>query len=319
MNLAPGIHLDVDPVDYHADPCVEPSINQSLIKVMWDQSPAHARAQHPRLALALPAELEEEAAEKYDKAKVIGDAAHSMLLGRGKKLAVFDYPTWQSKDAKEDRASALASGQTPILEKHHRIALAMYAAALEQLKERDLLYLFDEGVGHSEVVLIWKMGEMYCRTMIDRLKVDRLHVTDYKSTQMSAAPQTIGSLMANAGWPVQAAMHELGLDTLDRDNAGRRRHTFIVQEQYPPFFLCHYDLTEAHLHLGRKRLHIGLRTWEDCMHRQAWPAYPLETQYPEFPAWMEKKWTEAELEHEHRQVERGETQVGRPTNILAAY
>lgn len=299
MNLSPGIHFDVDPVDYFNDPCVEPSVSQSLIKTLLEQSPAHARAQHPRLALPLPAEVEEEHAEKYDKTKTIGSAFHGMLLGRGKELAIGDYPTWQSKDAKQHKADALEEGMIPILEKHYQVALAMYGAAVQQMQERGLMRHFEPDAGRSEVVLVWKVGGIMCRTMIDRLSGDMLEVLDLKTTGLNAAPPA-GSLMAEAGWPMQAAMHELGLDTLDAKNAGRRRHTFIVIEQYPPFALVHYVMTEALVHLGRKRLHMGLRTWEDCVRSGVWPAYPIEAQYPEMPGWIEKKWTEAELEHEHR-------------------
>ena len=315
MLTAPGIYFDVDVAEYHADPCAEPSVNQSLIKVLLEQSPAHARAAHPRLALPLPAEVEEENAEKYDKVTAIGDAFHGMLLGRGKKLAIGDYPTWQSKDAKEFRSDALEDGFVPILDKHHRVALAMYAAAVVQLQERDLMWLFEPDIGRSEVVLVWKMGEITCRTMIDRLSNDIREVVDLKTTRLNAAPRAIGSLMANAGWPIQTAMHELGLDTLNPENAGRRRHTYIVIEQYPPFALVHYVMTEALIHLGRKRLHIGLRSWEDCLHRGIWPAYPIEAQYPEMPGWIEKQWTERELEHEASRPH-DEPPGG---NILAAY
>jgi hypothetical protein len=309
MTLQQGIHFDVEAADYHADPAPEPSVSQSLVKVLLDQSPLHAKCEHPRLAP--PAYADEDEDEKYNKAKVIGDAVHFLLLGRGKEMQVFDAPNWSAtgmgKGAKaqlqEDRSAAIADGKTPILKKHEEIARAMTFAATAQLTERDLIVPFDEGGGHSEVVLVWQEGGIWRRTMIDRLTLNRRHVLDYKTTGMNAAPHAIGNLMANAGWPLQAGMHERGLDILDPENAGRRRHTFICQEQYPPYALVAYDLPESLLHMGRKRLQIGLDIWDECMRSGRWPAYPIETQYPELPGWTEQKWTAREIEHADRRRE----------------
>jgi hypothetical protein len=47
MIIQPGIYYDITPADYFADPCPEPSATQSVLKVLLDQSPAHARCEHP--------------------------------------------------------------------------------------------------------------------------------------------------------------------------------------------------------------------------------------------------------------------------------
>ncbi|MBK8009562.1 MAG: hypothetical protein IPK23_14905 [Rhizobiales bacterium] len=65
----PGIYQMPAP-DYFADPCPAPSLNQSLAKVLLDQSPLHAFYEHPRLC---PPEIEDEQ-EKYDKTKATGNA-----------------------------------------------------------------------------------------------------------------------------------------------------------------------------------------------------------------------------------------------------
>lgn len=293
MITAPGIFTDIRPDDYLADPCPEPSVTQSIVKTLLEHSPAHARAEHPRLALPLPAAVENETTEKYNKAQAIGDAVHGMLLGRGKTLAVGQFDSWRGKDPQKFKDVAIAEGKTLILEKHWNVANAMYGEACRQLRERGLHASFVD-FGGSEVVLAWQEGGAWCRTMIDRLSEDRRHVLDFKSTAMNASPHAVGALMANAGWPIQAAMHERGLNALDPDNAGRRRHTFILQEQYPPYALAAYDMREAVMHMGRKRLELGLCSWFECMRTGVWPAYPIETQYPELPGWVEQRWLERE-------------------------
>lgn len=296
----PGIYTDFPAVEYFADPTPEPSVTQSLIKTLLDQSPAHARAEHPRL---MPADGDdEEVTEKYSAAKAIGDAVHLQLLGRGKKVAIGSFDAWTTKVAKEFKAAAIADGATPILSKHWERAMLIVEIAQNQLEMRGLLQHFAPDAGDSEVVLAWQewVGSpgvyIWHRTMIDRLSAGRRVVIDIKTTGLNAAPHAIGSLMADAGWPLQAAMHERGLNVLDPDNAGRRRHLFIVIEQYPPFALAVYEVGEALLHMGRKRLQTGLSIWGECMRTGLWPAYPIGTMKPEMPGWVEKKWLEAEQE-----------------------
>jgi len=309
MITKPGIFTDIDPAAYHADPCPEPSVTQSLVKVLLDQSPAHAKHAHPRLAP--PVEADDET-EKYVKARAIGDAAHMLLLGRGKRLRVIEADSFRTKIAQEHRNDAVLHGQTPILEKHFQIADDMYRAAIPQLAARDLWTQFqpNPSVADSEVVLAWQEGGIWCRTMIDRLSADCRRVLDVKTTERNAAPHAIGPLVQD--WIVQAAMHERGLNVLDPDSAGRRTHTFVVQEQYPPYALVAYDLPESVMHMGRKTLAIGLEIWGECMRTGAWPAYPTETQIPELPSWHERRMLDRELAHEERRRE------GVPSDILAA-
>jgi hypothetical protein len=85
----PGIYVDFPEWAYHQDPCPEPSFNQSIGKVLIAQSALHARTEHPRFATPVAAEDEE--SEKYVVAKAIGNAAHKLIIGRGKDIAVGDF------------------------------------------------------------------------------------------------------------------------------------------------------------------------------------------------------------------------------------
>jgi hypothetical protein len=129
----PGIYRDFDGEAYFADPCPTPSISQSMCKTLIEQSPLHAKMAHPRLAP--PVTEEDETAEKYDQAKAIGNATHSMVLKRGKKIAIIDAPNFQTKAAKEAKAAAILDGCEPVLKKHAVTASAMCFAANEQLAQ----------------------------------------------------------------------------------------------------------------------------------------------------------------------------------------
>src|SRR5258705_12405590 len=113
----PGIYRGVASADYFDDPCAEPSLSQSIAKIIIEQSPLHARQAHPRLALPIEGD-DEDAAEKYEKAKAIGNAAHMVMIGRGKKLAIIDAPDFRAKAAQTDKQAAIQRGEEPILRKH---------------------------------------------------------------------------------------------------------------------------------------------------------------------------------------------------------
>lgn len=296
MTLPQGIHFDVPSADYFADPCERPSLTQSISKVLIERSPAHAFAAHPRLSPPDPEEPE--APEKYDSAKAIGNAAHALLIGRGKTMAVADFPTWQTKDAKAFKADAIDGGRQPILEKHMAQAERMVAAGRAQLRECGWGDVFDAGAG--EVVLVWQEAGLWFRTMIDWLPANNLRPVDYKSTGLSCAPHAIPNLMANAGWDIQAAMHERGLDALDPDNRGRRKFRFIPQENDAPFALTPVELSEAVLTIGRKKLDYAIRLWRECMATGAWPAYGTDVCRPELPGWHESRWLDREVAESER-------------------
>lgn len=295
----PGIYRDLAPADYFADPCPSPSLTQSIAKILIDESPAHARLAHPRLVPPVAEDAaEEDTAEKYDAVKAIGNAAHAALIGRGRDIAEGNFDSWRSKDAKTFKAEALASGKIVILSKHLARAQDMIKAASYQLDAAGHRDAFRKGNG--EVVLAWREGDVWFRTMIDWL-VDTTKPYDYKSTGLSVAPHVVVDRPSLEGWDIQAAMHERGLDALDPTNAGRRTFHYINQENEPPYALVPVRISEHDLTMGRKKLDYAIEIWRRCMELNTWPLYPADTVMSRPRAWTEARWLERELEHEeHR-------------------
>ena len=288
----PGIFYDMDSEVYFADPCPTPSLTQSVAKILIEQSPLHARQAHPRLAE--PVDGDEDTAEKYDKAKAIGNAAHAIMLKRGKKIAIIDVPNFTSKAAKEAKQQALIDGAEPVLQKHHAIAERMVLAANGQLSQiAGCERAFRDGSG--EVVAANVEDGLWLRTMIDWITPDLREVWDLKSTGMSASPYATGKLMSSAGWHVQAAMIERILNVVDPDGAGRRKYRFVCQENDEPFALTVNEIGEAALTIGRKQIDYAINVWRICMNTGEWPAYPLRIIRPELPAWAENSWIEREI------------------------
>lgn len=307
----PDIYREFDVAAYHADPCPAPSFSQSIGKILIDRSPLHAFAAHPRLTPPDPATDDE---ESYNKAKAIGDAAHALMIGRGKTLAVGAFDSWRSKEAKTFKTDALGAGKTPILDGHFTTAHALLRAATAQIGAHEENTCFTNGAG--EVALIWQEGPLWFRCLVDWLHDDLRTVDDYKTTAMSVAPHVLGIRAADAGWEIQAAMIERGLDVLDPDNAGRRRFRFIAQEQDAPHALNVMPMTEHWMTMGRKRLQHAVDMWASCMISKQWPGYPPFAVTPEYPGFKETQWLNREVADEANR-ERVPRAKFEPHNIMA--
>ncbi|MHB1207896.1 MAG: PD-(D/E)XK nuclease-like domain-containing protein [Rhodospirillaceae bacterium] len=290
----PGIYKNFDEAAYFADPCPGPSLTQSVAKVLIEQSLLHAREEHPRLASP---DDDDDEAEKYVKAQAIGNAAHAILIGRGKTLAIGQFDSWRGKDAQAFKDAALEDSQTPILEKHfnaaHRMALAtrlqLTAAAAE---DRVLDDAFVNGNG--EVVIAAEIDGIWLRSLVDWMVNPRL-LFDYKSTAASVAPHVIPNKMADDGWPIQAAMQERILDVLDPDGAGRRRFFFVAQENYKPFAITVHELPEGTMAMGRKMVAKAEAMWREAITMGRWPGYEPRIHQPEYPGWKESAWLNREI------------------------
>lgn len=283
----PGFYPHMSAGDYHADPCPEPSLTQSIAKLLLERSPLHAWHAHPRLN---PAFAREEPT-KFDVANV----AHKLLLGRGKDVAVIDAADWRTKAAREERDSAIASGRLPILAEQYERAEMMVYCARDQISAAGLGDVFSSGDG--EMVIAWQDGDgLWQRAMIDWLSHDRRLVLDYKTTLASAAPHAIPTKMAADGWCIQAAQHEAGLDALEPESAGRRRHIFVCQEATEPYALSIVEIPEAALTIGRKQLAVARDIWSACSRAGIWPGYPRGVIRPAYPEWAESRWIDREID-----------------------
>jgi hypothetical protein len=282
----PGIYRDVSEADYRADPCPKPSLTQSTCKTLIASAPAKAFAENARLNPNC-------AGEDDEKAFDLGNVAHRLVLGRGKDFEVMDYSDWRTKIAKEARAEVIKAGRVPILEDQFGRALLMNDHLRAQLDRHEDRNAFTNGA--AEVMIAWEEGGFWYRSLIDWLHDDLRTVDDYKSSGMSMAPHMLGIRAESAGWHVQAAFIERGLDILDPAGAGRRKFRFIGQETDEPYLMSVMHMDEYWLTMGRKKVAYADTTWRICLTRNQWPGYPPRGQTPDFPGFKEKQWLDREI------------------------
>jgi hypothetical protein len=273
----PGAYR-MDDATYRSDPTGSFSLNSTTAKVLIEKSPLHAK----RLL-----EQDPEDEKVFD----IGLAAHVMLLERGRTLAIIEASDYRTKAAQEARKAALSGGQLPILQHQHARVQTMLEATdsyIASIKPRPFMD------GYAEIAIFAKQDGMWLRALVDWLHQDCLWVDDYKTTDESAAPDAIERRMYSHGWDIQAAMHERILDQIDPDNAGRRKHRFVVQETKEPYVTTVGILSEEAMTMGRKRLNYAINVWQRCLSTDTWPSYPSPVTLG-YPRWGETQWLEREV------------------------
>jgi len=293
QRLKPGIYRGVSEEHYRADPCPIPSLTQSLAKLIIERAPKLAWTNCPSLNPHYEANND----TKFD----VGNAAHRLILGRGKDFEILDYADWRTTAAQDARKESADVGKIAILLPQFEQASDMASAAFRQIRQHEDSDAFTNG--SAEVMICWQEDGVWFRSLIDWLHDDLRTIDDYKSTGMSVAPHVLGYRAEAAGWHVQAAFIERGLDILDPSNAGRRRFRFIAQETDKPHLLNVMHMDEHWMTMGRKKVQTAVDIWKHCIKTGKWPGYTPKGLTPEYPKYKESQWLERELGGEFEQLE----------------
>jgi hypothetical protein len=259
-----------------------------LVKILIERSPHHAWCACPRLN----PNYESDDDTKFD----LGNVAHLLLLGRGKEIEVIQFDDWRKKAAQEAREAAADVGKIAVLEHQFDQAFEMSKAARDQIQrhEDDDAFAF----GSAEVMIAWEEDGIWFRSLIDWLHNDLRTMDDFKSTAMSVAPHLLGMRAQAAGWEIQAAFIERGLNILDPAGAGRRRFRFIAQETGKPHALSIMHMDEHWLTMGRKKVEAGIALWRNAVKTGKWLGYPARSIVPEYPGFKESQWLDREISGE---------------------
>jgi hypothetical protein len=279
LGLQPGIYPDVSERDYHADNlCEVPTLSCSIAKVLINQSPLHAWCEHPRLGNK---RVDEPTAEME-----FGAAVHALILGKGAKLAIGEWPTWQAKDARAFRDAARERGDIPILRHRLDAAEEQKAEFISQLADFGLLSRFN--AAQPEVVVVYNDSGVLCRAMFDRLFVDeeakRATIFDLKTTE-NVNPKALGRLIFNQHYDMQESSYTQALERVRPDLAGRIEFIFGFQETAFPFVLQPATLSGESHTLGVSKWTRAWQMWSECLKANRWPKYSKEIIRAEAPEW----------------------------------
>lgn len=251
--------LELPAYSYHADLVDDqrPSLSASLISVIVDKSPAHARAAHPRLN----PDVSVDAKTEFD----VGTAAHALLLGGMEAVQVLEFDNWTTKAARAARDEARAHGFTPLLEKQWVEVEAMTDAMSAQLDRYEPRPFTD---GAAEQTLVWEERGVLCRARLDWLREDG-GIDDYK-TASSADPQVWSRRMVDHGCHIQEAWYRRGVRAvIGRDEPFR----FVVVEKTAPYALSVFQVAPDLRELAERQIDWALDMWAGCLAADTWPAY----------------------------------------------
>ncbi len=283
----PGVY-DLTAEEYHADPCPEPSLSSGCLKALLNQSPVHAMAAHPRLALHPIRENK----DSFD----LGTAAHSMLLHEDRQLAVWSGDDWRTAKAKEFKAAAYERGATPLLEEQFDRTFEMVEACRLQLRDHEAHEAFVGGL--AERSLFWREGDLWCRIKPDWMPLqprNDMIVYDYKSTAASAhADAWGGRTMWGIGADIQDAFYSRGIEAVLGIRGVRFR--FVVQENKPPYAINVIEVAPASRDLAKRKIMRGIEMWRQCLADDIWPGFANRVHYVEIPAWQETQFLAREAE-----------------------
>ena len=195
---------EVEAEDYHADPCPEPSLSNSLIAMVLSGAPRHAWQAHPQ--------LNQNYRPSESKRLDLGMVAHKLLLDKGRDYHIIEANSYQTKSAQIARDTARELGKIPILVDDFALAQAMVRACHEQLADFPGAELaFDLAHGKTELGLFWQEPSgVWGRNLIDRLVTEAptWECWDYKTTSRGADPSDpwFGAHFVEYGYDTQAAM-----------------------------------------------------------------------------------------------------------------
>lgn len=273
----PGVY-EIPEDAYHADPVPDGSLSVSgAKKLLQPGGPAVYRyeREHPRPSTA---------------AMELGTAAHRLVLGTGREIAVVDAKDWRTRKAQDAADQARAAGRVPLLTADHDTVQAM-AAALRGHPLAAALLAPHRGTAEASAFWVDPDYGIWRRLRWDFMPEPqagwRTVIADYKTTA-DASPKGFAKSVANFGYHQQADWYTAGyLAMYGHVIADIPVFAFIAQEKTPPYLVAVYRLSPDALALGRDRNERAMEIYRDCTEAGTWPGYQPdpEIELLDLPNW----------------------------------
>lgn len=286
---APGFY-EMTAEQYHADPCITPSLSSSIAKVLLRKTPRHAYAAHPRYT---PQE------ERISTpAMLLGSAVHKLVLGVGAAIVVIEADDFKTKAAQLARDTALAAGKIPLLletfNKADKIAERV-REGLSEIKGAERIFVD----GRREMVAIWQEPNgIMCRAMMDSIdfRTDRVVIDDLKTSRDDIeGGGDLGKKISNMSYEVSAGFYSRGVKLLTGLPVAFR---FAFIETDEPFEVVVTELDGAAAEIGRRQAAAAVHLWGQCQDRNKWPGFPRQITRSSLPGWASASWEARETNDE---------------------
>lgn len=259
----PGIYPDMTAREYFAGATPTMALTSSGIKTLLNETPADFIGKKREATAAMR----------------LGDVTHQLALGKGKGYVISPYDDYRTKDSREWRDAAIASGLVPIKQPDFDAAEAM-AAIIRTRIEKALggaEYL-------TEVPFFWQEGDVWCAGMMDVWCQSLGVVIDPKITGYVHGERARAHI-ANMGWHWQNAWYRRGLGKIMPEIAGRVRFANLLISDDEPHTSRLVEISEGWRTGAERDCERALATFAQCMATDTWPGYPDQEVIDE-PTWL---------------------------------
>jgi hypothetical protein len=280
--------LDISSADYHD----MPGLNSSTARLLLTATPAHAKAQHPRIADTPPR-------QRTSKAMDLGTAVHQLLLKDDRVDVADDYADFRTKEARAWRDLVRATGRIPMLRHEWDEAKAVADAVRERMLELPKPTPFTAGT--PEQTIVYEDNGAACRARLDWLRDDLTLIDDLKLTTKTASPSKWARDLFSMGYDVQAAMYVRAVEAWVGESSPpwTVRFRWVVAEAYPPYAVTTVELSDAAMFAARVKVDAAIQIWNECLANDSWPAYAHDTYIADIPAWQRDTgdaWADVDME-----------------------
>lgn len=277
-----GLFTDIAFADYFKDPAPEPSLSNSGISILLDETPLDFAFQHPRLNP--DSDLVE---EQVTKMQEFGSVTHRLALGKGADYAVGFYDSWRSAEARAFRDAAIEEGRIPITEAKFEECRLMAGVIIERLNR-----VLDGAAYETEVVFLYQeetpFGPIWVRGMLDVWCPERGMIVDPKVTKLLYKDK-VARQMVNMGWDRQAALYSHALGKILPEFAGRVTFADLLVKPCPPYTSRLARPEKGWRAVKMREVRKAMETFAYCLKESRWPGFGDEVDDISMPKWEEAR------------------------------
>ncbi|HSW63116.1 MAG TPA: PD-(D/E)XK nuclease-like domain-containing protein [Dissulfurispiraceae bacterium] len=262
----PGLHQGVPFETY----CQWPAVNNSLLRILAEKSPAHAR-------------YYAEAGREETPALAFGKAADAFILEPSRFFERYAVAPTVDRRTREGKAEWAAFEEG--LGSREYISEADYAkiqAIYMRVVDSQAMRLIEGGV--AQVCAVWtdKPTGLLCKARFDYWREDIPMITDLKTT-LSCKPDDFAKSIFNYGYYQQAGFYAMGAAALTGCDAPC--FAVLAVEKDEPFVHAAYDLGLKTIDAGRLAARAALTKYAECMESGRWPSYSEKITTLDMPEW----------------------------------